>query len=199
MEISVAIGSWLVRLTIRLRGTDRSTTVRSDVIPVKTDGIEMTTRLVTPTALATVVLLAACGTAETDWTVYGDELTLSDTTLVSSILANPTDYVGERVLVAGTVVEVCEMRGCWLELGSDKEFERMRVKVEDGVIVFPMSARGHRAVVEGIVEEVALTLEQAIEQAKHHAEEHGLEFDPASVTGPTTYYQLRGIGAVIDN
>jgi hypothetical protein len=72
------------------------------------------------------------------------------------------------------------------------------VKVEDGVIVFPMSARGHRAVVEGVVEEVSLTLEEAIEQAKHHAEEQGLEFDPESVTGPTTYYQLRGIGAVIE-
>ena len=90
------------------------------------------------------------------------------------------------------------MRGCWVELGSDKEFEKIRVKVEDGVIVFPMSARGHRAVVEGVVEEISLTLEEAIEEAKHHAEEHGLEFDPESVTGPTISYQLRGIGAVIE-
>jgi hypothetical protein len=142
--------------------------------------------------------MACSGAPETSGTVYGEELTLTDTTLVSAILASPTDYIGERVLVAGTVVEVCEMRGCWVELGSDKEFEKIRVKVEDGVIVFPMSARGHRAVVEGIVEEVSLTLEEAIEQAQHHAEEHGLEFDPESVTGPTTTYQLRGIGAVIE-
>ncbi|UCG85478.1 MAG: DUF4920 domain-containing protein [Gemmatimonadota bacterium] len=158
----------------------------------------MMTRLLAPMCLATVVLLAACSRADTDSTVYGEELTLSDTTLVSDILADPIGFVGERVLVAGTVVEVCDKRGCWLELASDKEFERIRVKVEDGVIVFPMSARGHRAVVEGIVEEVSLSLEQAVEQAKHHADEHGLEFDPASVTGPTTYYQLRGIGAVIE-
>jgi hypothetical protein len=143
-------------------------------------------------------MVACSGAPETSGTVYGEKLTLTDTTLVSAILARPTDYVGERVLVAGIVVEVCEMRGCWVELGSDKEFERIRVKVEDGVIVFPMSARGRRAVVEGVVEEVALTLEEAIEQAKHHAEEHGLEFDPESVTGPTTVYQLKGIGAVIE-
>ncbi len=159
----------------------------------------MRTRLLASASLAIGALVVACGGApETSGTVYGEELTLTDTTLVSAILANPTEYVGERVLVAGTVVEVCEMRGCWVELGSDKEFEKIRVKVEDGVIVFPMSARGHRAVVEGVVEEVSLTLEEAIEQAKHHAEEQGLEFDPESVTGPTTYYQLRGIGAVIE-
>ena len=159
----------------------------------------MRTLLLTSASMAIGALVVACsGAPETSGTIYGEELTLTDTTLVSAILANPTEYVGERVLVTGTVVEVCEMRGCWVELGSDKEFEKIRIKVEDGVIVFPMSARGHRAVVEGVVEEVALTLEEAIEQAKHHAEEHGLEFDPESVTGPTTYYQIRGIGAVIE-
>jgi len=199
MKICITIGWWPVKLIACLKRTDWSAKIPLRRHSCKTNGIEMTTRLMTPTSLATVVLLAACGMAETGSTVYGDELTLSDTTLVSAILANPADYIGERVLVTGTVVEVCEMRGCWLELGSDKEFEKIRVKVEDGVIVFPMSARGQRAVVEGIVEEVALSLEEAIEQAKHHAEEYGLEFDPASITGPTTYYQLRGIGAVIDN
>ena len=159
----------------------------------------MRIRLLASASLAIGALVVACsGAPETSGTVYGEELTLTETTLVSAILANPTEYVGERVLVAGTVVEVCEMRGCWVELGSDKEFEKIRVKVEDGVIVFPMSARGHRAVVEGVVEEVSLTMEEAIEQAKLHAEEHGLEFDPESVTGPTTVYQLKGIGAVIE-
>ena len=57
--------------------------------------------------MAIGALVVACGGApETSGTVYGEELTLTDTTLVSAILANPTEYVGERVLVAGTVVEV---------------------------------------------------------------------------------------------
>ena len=36
-----------------------------------------------------------------------------------------------------------------------------------------------------------MTEEQAIERAKHEAEEHGKEFDPNSVTGPVTYYQIK--------
>lgn len=130
-------------------------------------------------------------------TVYGERPTLADTTAVSAILTDPESFVGRRVLVAGPVVDVCEKRGCWLALGSDREHETLRVKVEDGVIVFPMTARGHLAVVEGIVEKVDLTAEQAREAAKMHAEEQGVPFDSTKVFGPTTSYQLKGIGAII--
>ncbi len=140
---------------------------------------------------------SACAAPDQEGTVYGEQLTMTDTTLISTILTDPDAYIGERVLVAGTVVEVCEMRGCWLELASDREFETLRVKVEDGVITFPMSSRGHQAVVEGVIERIDLTKEQAIEQARHHAEEQGIPFDSTTVTGPTVTYQLRGIGAVI--
>jgi hypothetical protein len=139
----------------------------------------------------------ACAAPDQEGTVYGEQLTMTDTTLVSTILTAPDAYLGERVLVQGTVVEVCEMRGCWLELASDREFETLRVKVEDGVIVFPLSARGHHAVVEGVIERIDLTKEQAIEQARHHAEEQGIPFDSTTITGPTVTYQIRGIGAVI--
>jgi hypothetical protein len=43
-----------------------------------------------------------------------------------------------------------------------------------------------------------LTKEQAIERAKHEAEEKGTKFDPASITGPLTVFQIQGTGAVVD-
>ena len=117
-------------------------------------------RLVRPTLAAAGLLLAlGCRPAEVPGTVYGEQPSLSDTTLISTVLADPESFVGERVLVAGTVVEVCEKRGCWLQLGGDEEYQTLRVKVEDGVIVFPLTARGHAAVVEGIVEKIVLTAE----------------------------------------
>ena len=70
--------------------------------------------------------------------------------------------------------------------------------MDDGVIVFPMEARGKRGTVEGIVEKFVLTREQVIRQRQHHAEEQGESFDPASVTSGETIYQLRGLGAEID-
>ncbi|MHC4822206.1 MAG: DUF4920 domain-containing protein, partial [Planctomycetota bacterium] len=91
----------------------------------------------------------------------------------------------------------CEMRGCWMDIASDREFEKIQIKVDDGVIVFPMTAKGKSALVEGVVEVLELTHEEAIEAARHKAEEHGEEFDPSTVTGPETTYRIRGHGAVI--
>ncbi len=144
-----------------------------------------------------LTLLVACQGAEAPGTVYGERPTLTEATLVSAILADPEQYVGERVLVEGLVVDVCEKRGCWLALGSDQEGATLRVKVEDGVIVFPMSARGHQARVEGVMEKVVLSAEEAREQARMHAEEQGTPFDSTAAFEPTTSYQLRGIGAII--
>ena len=157
-----------------------------------------TSRVAAGTILILSIAAACTRGAGNGGTSYGEAITLQDTTLVSQILADPDAYVGERVLVAATVVDVCENRGCWLELASDAEFDKIRVKVDDGVIVFPLSARGHRAVVEGIVEKLTLTEEEVLEREKHHAEEQGLEFDPSTVTGPETVYQIRGLGAVIE-
>lgn len=130
-------------------------------------------------------------------TVYGERLSLTDTTSVAAVIANAEGMVGQRVLVAGTVVDVCEERGCWLALGSEEGGATLRVKVEDGVIIFPMSARGHQAVVEGVVEKIDLTAEQAREQAMKHAKEKGEPFDSMGVFAAKTSYQLRGLGAII--
>ena len=81
---------------------------------------------------------------------------------------------------------------------SQKLLTGFPVKVEDGVIVIPMEAKGKKAVAEGTLTKIELTLEQAIEHARHMAEEQKKPFDPKSVTGPTVTYQLNGTGAVID-
>jgi hypothetical protein len=130
-------------------------------------------------------------------TVYGERPTLTDTTAVADVLANAEQMVGQKILVAGTVVDVCQERGCWLALGSEEGGATLRVKVEDGVIIFPMSARGHQAVVEGVVEKIDLTAEQAREQAMKHAKEKGEPFDSTAVFQAKTSYQLRGLGAII--
>jgi Domain of unknown function (DUF4920) len=149
--------------------------------------------------LPLVLLLAACKSAPppVTGTSYGEALTLTDTTKVSDILAAPQEWVGRRVLVAGTVVQVCQEKGCWIQIASDREHEMLKVKVEDGVIVFPMTAMGHPAVVEGTIEALPVTAEQARAQARRHAEETQQPFDSTRVFADTTLYQIRGLGAFI--
>ena len=145
-------------------------------------------------ALSLVVMLApASGLAKT----FGQPVSLSEETAVSSIIDNPDAYVGRKVKVSGLVIDVCSRRGCWVYLAGDREFEKIRIKVTDGESVFPMEARGKQAVVEGVVESMELTKEQVIARRKHHAEETGEAFDPASVTSGETILRIRGLGAEI--
>ena len=128
---------------------------------------------------------------------YGKDLTLKEPVKISTVMENIPQYVGKTVLVEGQIVDVCSKRGCWMELASDQEFQKIKIKVEDGEIIFPVTAKGKTATVEGIVESIELSQENALKYYQHQSEEKGTTFDPATVTGPVTIYQIKGVGAVI--
>jgi len=128
---------------------------------------------------------------------YGKPLTLKEKTLISTILAHPEKFAGKRVQVEGTIVGVCEKRGCWINIAGDKEFESLRFKVEDGVIVFPMEIKGHHVIAEGIVSVKKVSKEDLIKQGEQHAKEEGTTFDPSTVKGDRTIIQLNGEGAIV--
>lgn len=129
---------------------------------------------------------------------YGKELTLKQTTKVSEIVANPEKFDGKRVLVAGPIVDVCKERGCWIKIGSDKEFESIRFKVQDGVIVFPLDLKGKSAVAEGVVSVKKISVEEQIKSGEEMAKEEGTTFDKSTVTGVKTVLQIKGEGAQVD-
>lgn len=149
------------------------------------------------TLIAVLLLTVSFSHAKT--TEYGKGVHLQEVTKISDLLANPDTYLGKQVKVTGMVLEVCAKRGCWIYLASDKRYEKIQIKVTDGVIVFPMSASGKQATVEGIVEELNLSREDLIRYKKHLAEEKGLPFDPASVTEGEKIIRIIGLGAEIDS
>ena len=126
----------------------------------------------------------------------GKPLTLKEPMPLGALLAHPDDYVGKTVQVKGKITEVCQMMGCWMDLSNDQG-QRVHVKVEDGVIVFPKTSVGKLAIAEGKLTKTELTKEQAIARAKEEAEEKGVKFDPAKVKAPVTIYEIQGSGAVI--
>ena len=135
--------------------------------------------------------------AQTDETNLGAEITLTEKTKISDILADPEAYLDKTVLVEGEILDVCPMMGCWMELKSDDGDRMIKVKVKDGEIVFLVEAKGSTALVEGKVYKIELTKEKAIEHFEHVAEEKGEKFDSSSITGPMTIYQIKGLGAEI--
>jgi len=127
---------------------------------------------------------------------YGGDMTLTEKTAISEILANSESFVGKKVLVEGTVVGVCAKRGCWITLSGDKEYESIRIKVNDGEIVFPMEAKGKKALVEGEVYSFVVEGEGCGgDCADEHKDEKKEECEHKKTTKKV--YQIKGMGAVI--
>ncbi len=147
--------------------------------------------------ILTILLLTLPALAFAETLKLGEPLTLNEVTKVSEINKNPQKYQGKRVLISGLIINVCAARGCWMDIASDVPFEKIQVKVVDGQIVFPLEAKGRTARVEGIAEELKLSREEALEMASHQAKESGETFDPSKITGPVSFFRLRGLGAEI--
>jgi hypothetical protein len=129
---------------------------------------------------------------------FGRGVTLAETTPAGDILDRPEAWSGRQVQVEGEVVGVCEMAGCWMELRAGAGERAVRVKVNDGEIVFPVAARGRRAVAEGTVAVSELDRAAYLRRLQHEADEQGRSFDPATVgAGPFRVLEIKGTGAEI--
>lgn len=157
------------------------------------------------TAAAAVLFLtvlgptAAVGALDCDARPVGAGVTLAENTAVADILDRPESYVGRTVAVEGEVADVCQSAGCWLELRAADGPRTLKVKVEDGVMVFPKDARGKRARAQGEVERLDLDREGYILHAAHEAHEQDRDFDESTVPaeGPYHVYRIRGTGAEV--
>ena len=119
---------------------------------------------------------------------------------ISTLLNMPNQYLGKDVLVSGTITEVCPMRGCWIDVKDVNTDSHIRIKVTDGQIVFPLSAKGKHIDVQGEFTKLNFTEEQAINWKIHLAEEQGvlLNYEDVVITPDDLIeYRINGTGANI--
>ena len=93
------------------------------------------------------------------------------------------------------------MRGCWLKLVDENENSSIRVKVTDGEIVFPLSAKGKNVIAEGVLAKLEFTEQQAKNWKVHLAKEKGINLTPEEVIlSDVDYYEYRlnCTGAIIN-
>jgi len=148
----------------------------------------------------TIILLSLCilslmATAHAaDTARYGNGVSLEKSTPVADLLAHPGDYIGKTVRVDGIITGVCKKRGCWIQI-SDEEGHGVRIKVEDGVIVFPADSMGKHASAEGVFNGIPVAALQ-----KKHEKEHGEKHEAcdSKPSGEMIYF-IQGSGAVIDS
>ena len=135
---------------------------------------------------------------------YGDGVSLDQPVAIPTLLADPDQYLGTKVRVDGVITGVCKKRGCWMQVTDPDSGEGVRIKVEDGVIVFPYTAMGHRVSAEGVFE--AVTVEEPAAEGTAHEHAEGEACDRSEGTSKTgcdapvrdrVVYLIRGTGAII--
>ena len=120
----------------------------------------------------------------------GEKVDLSLLTPVEEILANPENFINQTLTVQGTVTSVCQKRGCWADITAGSK-AWLKLKVRDGHLVIPMSAKGRSATATGILMALNLSQQQSILYLEHMAQDAGQAFDRSSVTQGITVYQLQ--------
>ena len=138
-------------------------------------------------ALIAASLMALVIPAAAD-TKFGDGVTLEQATKIETILANPAGYAGKTVRVDGVATAVCAHMGCWMAVApaDNPSGPTLRLKVDDGVIVFPVTAKGKRVSAQGVYEPVGGG------DAKDAAGEHA-HVDPKA----SKDYHLKATGAIV--
>lgn len=145
--------------------------------------------------ISLALLVAFIGTAVAKDKVYGEGVSEGEFTEVSQLLDKADTFQGKSVRVKGTAVSVCSHRGCWMDIGSDREGETIRIKVPDGVIVFPKSIIGKTVSAEGVFTKNVVTDDNHFCERSHEDVD---EDDPFAEqkTVCTTTYQISAVGAV---
>ena len=130
----------------------------------------------------------------------GIEISNTNISSITELLNNPSGYLGNNVTINGTIVDVCPMMGCWIEVKDFTSEEVIRVKVKDGDIIFPKESKNKEVLVEGVFSKLDFTEEQAIEWKIHLAEEKGIQLSLEDITldaSDLVEYRVQGLGAQI--
>ena len=148
--------------------------------------------------IVTASLMVSMSIAIRGADTFGAAPTVKEVTPIAQLLAKPSDFQGKTVRVEGVVTGVCTMMGCWMALApaDAPTGQAILIKVDDGVIVFPTSARGKRATAQGVVERVGAADAEGQEAHREHAEHEKRSPSPAS-SSETTHWQIKATGAIV--
>ena len=132
--------------------------------------------------------------------IYGNFSSAEKIQNIVDLISNKDVFINKEIKVRGLVNEVCPLRGCWLEVVDENGIDKLRIKVTDGDIVFPLSSKGRNIEAEGQFSILTLNKQQAKNWKKHLAAEKGIEIDTSEIIlSQNDYfeYRLNTVGAKI--
>lgn len=104
---------------------------------------------------------------EKDREVYGSEVQLKETTKLPDVVKNPKEFAGRKLRITGTIQNVCQKRGCWMNI-KEGDATTM-VKFAEYAFFVPLDVAGRTVTIECTASEKDIT--EAMR--RHYAQDAG--------------------------
>ena len=101
----------------------------------------------------------------------GAAITVKKPVDIDRLARDPKRYLGRTVRLEGTVKEVCQGMGCWVEVASARGGSVLAKSLDESVLL-PKDCAGRKIVVQGVVTKLLAPGAEAKEHAGHGAEGH---------------------------
>ena len=123
---------------------------------------------------------------------FGAAVTVKKPVVIARLAADPSKYTGRTIRLEGTVKDVCQGKGCWVEVVDAKGATFMARSLDESVLL-PKDCKGWHVVVEGKVttlpakaREEAEPKDHACPKPEYVVSTSGVELTPAPVDSPTS-------------
>lgn len=130
----------------------------------------------------TGILATAQSAAEQKGQFFGEAFALSDITSFTDMLSLVQEKDSAILTVEALVTEVCQKKGCWMNLtDSSEDHDPMMVRFKDYGFFVPKDLAGQQVVVRGKVYREMTP----VDELRHYAEDAGQSEDEiAAITQP---------------
>ncbi len=85
-----------------------------------------------------------------DVQTFGAPVTVKKAVKLDNLQKNPAKFAGQTLRLEGVVAEVCQGRGCWIEIASPKGVSFIARSLDETILV-PKDCKGQKVVIQGVV------------------------------------------------
>ena len=128
---------------------------------------------------------------ETMYDHFGTGITEGKNVTVADAMKDPAQFTGKTIRLEGTVNEICQVKGCWMYLGTAAQ--PVMVKFKDYAFFMPKDGAGRTAIIEGTM----AMKQETVEQTKHYLEDAGKTEEAAKVTEGRKIYTFMASGVAL--
>ncbi len=153
-------------------------------------------------SVTATLFLASCKSsmkstaAQTGMPVYGQDFKVSKVLTYDQLLAQLKPGKEMEVQVEGMVDGVCQVKGCWMNIVSEKnpDADKMFVKFHNYSFFMPKDLSGKKVIMKG----KAYVEETSVDELKHYAEDEGKSKEEiAKITQPKKELKFMATGVKV--